>query len=304
MTSSSWFIIANPTAGNNAVKKKKDAIINILNIENIDFEFIFSEYHLHEIELVYTAISNGFRNFISIGGDGTLHNIVNGIMTQKKVDPLTIKVGVIPFGTGNDWVKTYNISKKLKKAISIIKRGKTISQDIGKIKLLNTEKTIYFNNLAGIGFDGYVVKTINKYKKLGPLSYLFGSIIGFINYRKSQLEIYFNGTKITTKSLLTLVGICEYSGGGMKLTKDVNTTDNLFDISIAKNFNFITLLLNIKSFFNGKIVNHHEVETFKTSEIKIISSDKNSFIQADGELIGQGGFIATIIPSQINFIIT
>lgn len=298
-----WYIIANPTSGNGAVKKKWSKIIAALKASRLTYEFSFSEYHLHEIDLVQKAIKKGYKKFISIGGDGTLHHIVNGIMSQNEYNPLNIKVGVIPLGTGNDWVKTYKIPKNITKAINIIEKEKTIYQDIGKINLLQNKESIYFNNLAGMGFDGYVIKNIEKFKKFGSLSYLFSTIFSFINYKKSELTIEIEDQKIITKSLLTLVGICQFSGGGMQLTKDVNTKDGLFDISIAKNFTIVSMLINISKFFNGKITNHKQVETYKTSEVKIKSNNETSFIQADGELVGQGGFIATVIPNTLQFII-
>lgn len=297
-----WYVIANPVSGNGAVKRKWNEIVSILNTNKLSFKFSFTKYHLHELELVKNATEKGFRKFISVGGDGTLHNVVNGIMSQKH-NPLDFKIAVIPLGTGNDWVKTYNISKNLNKTIAIIKKENTIIQDIGYIELLNSKKGVYFNNLAGLGFDGFVVNNINKYKKLGAFSYLYATIMSFFQYKKSLLTIEFNDNKLTTNSLLTLVGICQYSGGGMQLTKNINTNDGLFDISIAKNFSLIMMLLNIIKFYNGKIVNHKEIDNYKTSEIKIKSEDKNTFIQADGELIGKGAFKAKIIPEALHFII-
>ena len=125
----------------------------------------------------------------------------------------------------------------------------------------------------------------------------------FLQYKNSVLTIEFNNKKIYTKALLTLVGICKYSGGGMQLTKNVNVTDGLFDISIAKNLKFFAILRNILKFYNGKMVNHKEVETYKTDAIKITTYNDSTFVQADGELIGTGGFKASIIPKAVAFII-
>ena len=81
--SNSWFIIANPTAGNGDFSKKWEEIQQLLRNKKIDFSFAFTQFSKHEIELVQNAIQKSFRNIISIGGDGTLHNVVNGIMTAK-----------------------------------------------------------------------------------------------------------------------------------------------------------------------------------------------------------------------------
>lgn len=298
-----WYIIINPTSGNAAAKKKWKVIVTYLNFYKISYFATFSQYKHHEGELVNSAIQKGYRKFISVGGDGTLHHIVNGIMTQKHVEVTKLRVAVIPIGTGNDWVKTYKIPKNIKNAVSIIANENFTQQDIGHLQILKSTQSVYFNNVAGIGFDGFVVHNISKFKKYGALAYLLGAITSFINYKKTILTIKFNSKEIYTLSLLTLVGVCKYSGGGMQLTNNVNTTDGLFDISIAKDFKFLNIFLNIFKFFNGNIVKHKEVETYKTAEIKITAKDQNTFIQADGELVGIGGFHANIIPRAIYFII-
>jgi len=298
-----WYIIINPTSGNNAAKKKWKKIVTYLDFYNISYFATFSQYKDHEGELVNDAIQKGYRKFISVGGDGTLHHIVNGIMVQKIVEVAELKVAVIPIGTGNDWVKTYRIPKNIRNAVSIIAKENSIKQDIGHLQLLETTQSVYFNNVAGIGFDGFVVNNITKFKKYGVMAYLLGTITSFMRYKKTILTIKFNTQEISTQSLLTIVGICKYSGGGMQLTSDVNTRDGLFDISIAKDFKFLNMLLNIFKFFNGSIVKHKEVEIYKTAQIQITAKDEKTFIQADGELIGRGGFQATIIPKAICFII-
>ncbi len=298
-----WYVIVNPTSGNGTPKKNWKRIISCLEAHHLLYKFTFSEYTNHEKELVQEALKEGYRKFICVGGDGTLHQVVNGVMTQDYVNLPEIKVAIIPMGTGNDWVKTYQIPKNISKAVAIIKREKTMYQDIGYLELLDDTNRVYFNNLAGLGFDGYVIKNSLKYKKFGAFAYLLATLKTFLQYEKSVLTIDFNNKKIYTKTLLTLIGICKYSGGGMQLTKDVDPIDGLFDISIAKNLNFISILRNILKFYNGSIVDHKEVETHKTNSIKITTYDENTYVEADGELIGTGGFEASIIPKAIQFVI-
>ena len=299
-----WFVIINPTSGNGKSKKLIPKLISELNANSISFIHVITEYHNHGFELVQKAISDGYKKFISVGGDGTLHNIVNGVMSQLIVNSSEIKIGVIPVGTGNDWIKTYGISKNIKKNIQVIKQENSILQDIGKINLINYKSIIYFNNLAGIGFDGHVVNSITKYKKLGSLSYLVGVIKGFSTYKPVQLKITINNKEIITTSLMTLIGICQYSGGGMQLTKNPDATDGLFDITIAENITIGNVLLNILKLFNGSIVNHPKVKTYKSNHVKIaIHDNSHPFIQADGELITTSNLEIQLIPKAIQFII-
>lgn len=297
-----WFVIVNPTSGSGIAKKKWSFINKQLKNHNFNFSFQFTQFHQHAVNLSKDAINSGYRNIIAIGGDGTFHQVINGIH-QTEIN--NIRLGIIPVGTGNDWVKTYGIPTDIKKAISIIRANFTTKQDIGKIKI-TSGKEIYFNNLAGVGFDAYVAKNINKFKKLGFLAYLVAGIISIFNFKKPILTIQIGDKEIIkkSKSLMLLIGICNYCGGGMRLTKDVNTKDGLFDITYVEHFGFFNILTNIHTIFNGRLTNHKLVKTFKGKTLNIINSKiQTAYIQADGELIGSGSFEVSQVKSPINFII-
>ncbi|AXG68897.1 putative lipid kinase YtlR [Kordia sp. SMS9] len=299
-----WFLIVNPTSGSFSRKRKWTQITAAFEANNLPYTFEFTTKPQHEYELVLKALAAGYRKFVSVGGDGTLHHIVNGLMQQQKVSRTEIKLAVIPLGTGNDWVKTHQISKNIAKAVQIIKEEHTIFQDIGKLSLLSEATTVYFNNVAGLGFDGYVVKRNEKLKFLGAISFLVSTVLGLIRYKSSKFSIRSKEKEITSTSLLTIVGICQYSGGGMQLTKDVDPVDGLFDVSVAKNFTLWNLLKNVLGLFNGAIVNHSEVETFKTSSVRIDTFQENVYVQADGELLGMGGFTAEVLPNVLPFVVS
>ena len=299
-----WFLIVNPTSGNGKSKKSWQHISTLLTNQSIRFSFAFTEYSKHESVLVQNAIKNGFTKIISVGGDGTLHHIVNGIMSQNVVETNTIQLAVIPIGTGNDWVKKYNISAKIEKSILNIKKGKSILQDIGKLQTENNTCT-YFNNVAGIGYDGYVVNKLKKLKRFGGIAYLLSGLSGLLFYKKSEFTIEINNQILKEKCLMTIFGICKFSGGGMQFTKDVNPSDGLFDITIAKNLTLLDLVLNLPKLYNGNIVHHKKVTTYKTTTIKVTpnSSSEKPFIQADGELIDLGSVHVSIIKNAIQFLV-
>jgi diacylglycerol kinase family enzyme len=165
INTNSWFVIANPTSGNRNFSKQWKEIQQLLKNKNLSYSFAFTKFSKHEIKLTQTAIQQGFRNIISVGGDGTLHHVVNGVMLQRYVKSSDITIGVIPLGTGNDWIKTYSITNSIEQAIENICNKKRYLQDIGVIKTQDTYT--YFTNMAGLGYDGYVVHKINKLKRFG-----------------------------------------------------------------------------------------------------------------------------------------
>ena len=298
----SWFLIANPTSGNRKFSKYWKEIQQLLKDKNINYSFALTEYSKHEIELVQDAIQQGFKNIISVGGDGTLHHVVNGIMTQRYVKTSDITIAVIPVGTGNDWIKTYNIPNNVKKSIEIIHQKKIILQDIGVLQT-NNEQVRYFNNVAGLGYDGFIVNKLKKLKPFGSLSYLLAGAYGLLFYKKSVFKVSFDEIEVETNCLMTILGICKYSGNGMQFTKDVHTSDGYLDLTIAKNITLVDLLLNITKLYNGKFVNHKKVETYKTKEITVQPKISKPYIQADGELVGTGKVTVKIIEKAIKFVI-
>lgn len=301
--SKSWFVIINPTSGNGSSKKNWPKIKRLLEKYNFDFDFAFTTHSKHSIKLANKAIKQNIRHLISVGGDGTLHNIVNGIMSQNEVLSSEIKVGVIPIGTGNDWIKTHHIPMDFEKAIQIIKNGVLATQDIGKLVIQNNSKeTVYFNNLAGIGFDGYVVSKVERYKYLGTIAYLYGALASLFSFKNFESTVYANSETISGKSLMILIGLCKYSGGGMQLTKSPDPFDGLLDLTIAQDFGKFEIIKNLAKLFKGTITIHKKVVSLKTESISIKINQKDMpCIQADGELIGTGNIEVSIIKKAFSF---
>ena len=302
-TSKNWFVIINPTSGNGACKKKWPKIEKALKLNNFNFHFTFTEYSKHSIYLVQNAIEKGYTHIICVGGDGTLHNIVNGIMSQTTILSSAIHVGMIPVGTGNDWVKTHHIPLDYEKAIEIIVNENITCQDIGKIVFPNqTIPAVYFNNLAGVGFDGFVVSKVHKYKHYGALAYLFGALAGLFSFHPFSSTIRINSKEYSGKTLMVLIGLCKYSGGGMQLTNSANPFDGLFDVSIAGDLSKLEVVKNLKNLFNGKIINHNKVVSINSDLICIdINQKELPYIQADGELIGVGNIQVSLLPKAFSF---
>ena len=297
----SFFIFVNPSSGNTNFKKSWKTITHFLKLKNINFSYSFTEYRKHEVILVDKAIEQGYRNIISVGGDGTLHHVVNGIMKQRYIKTSKIKLGVIPLGTGNDWIKTYNIPNSIEKSIDIIKKNSTIFQDIGCITLQNGKKE-YFNNLGGIGYDGYVVKNLNYLKKIGSLAFLLSGLYSLFSYKKTKYSISIKNKTIQEKCLMIIFGICKYSGGGLRITENPNPTDGLLDITIVKDISFFDVLINLPKLYNGTIVHHKKVDNYKVKDVKIINN-YNSIIEADGEIIGNDSLNVSIHDKAVQFFI-
>lgn len=297
-----WYVICNPSSGGGIKQKKIDQISISLKNNKIPHKFIKTSFAHHEEELVQKAIYQGYIQFICIGGDGTVHHIINGIMKQKFIDSKKLKLAVIPCGTGNDWVKNYKIPKDPEQAIRLIKNNKLVFQDIGKINLVNEQKEFFFNNAAGIGFDAYVVKNLHYFKKWGSLAYLLAALASFSSFQKTQLSYSIDSIDHESDVFMITLGICKYSGGGMRLTNYKNHKEEYLDLTLIKNISFLRVLCQILRLYNGKI---NKVKETQCSNIQNFKLDKNTeyYIQADGELIGKGKAIIHVKAKAIQLVI-
>jgi diacylglycerol kinase family enzyme len=179
-----WIVIVNPNAGVGKCGRDWNRISKLLAEANLDFETVFTERRKHATHLVIQAIKQGYRKVISVGGDGTLNEVVNGILEQNTIPSKKISLGVVSVGTGNDWIRTYKIPSDYKKSIEIIQQEHTFIQDTGKVTYAtdNGVESRFFVNMAGLGFDGLVAQKTNADKEAGksnPFVYFYH--IFFVN---------------------------------------------------------------------------------------------------------------------------
>ena len=123
--SKTWFVLVNPVAGFGQGLEDLPLITKLIRENEIPYELIFSQHKHHVTELTVQAVNDGYRHIMVIGGDGTLHEVVNGLFIQKKVAPSEVTIGVVAVGTGNDWIRMFGLPKIYSEAIRAIKQRYT-----------------------------------------------------------------------------------------------------------------------------------------------------------------------------------
>ncbi|MBK7213888.1 MAG: diacylglycerol kinase family lipid kinase [Bacteroidales bacterium] len=302
-----WFVIVNPNAGKRKGQHDWLTIARLLGEAGINYINIFTEHRDHAMQLARKYIEKGFRNIIVVGGDGTLNEVVNGIFTQNHIPPAEITLAMIPVGTGNDWCRMYNISNDYKEAIDTIAKGNEFVQDAGMLKYftsLGQEKTRYFINMAGMGFDALVAKKTNRQKEKGkgnPFSYFINIFSSLFYYKFTKTSIALDDQTLLQEVFSMSVGICQFNGGGMKQAPNAKPDDGLFDLTIIRPIGKFKVIRNVVKLFDGSFTALPEVSTYTSSQIKI-SSITPIYIEVDGESLGHTPFEFTIIPKSLRII--
>jgi YegS/Rv2252/BmrU family lipid kinase len=239
-----------------------------------------------------------------MGGDGTLNEVANGIMLQKRYASHEVKVGVVPIGTGNDWIKTADIPTNTNDAINIICAGNTSLQDIGRAtyQINNSKHVRYFVNTAGSGLDSIVInkvsqkKTRSKNKGTNKLVYILTLLAEFTKYKPIEVTLETdNDTTLKGNMLNFAIGIGKYNGGGMLPFPNANPGNNLFEVLFISNMPKIRMLFALPKLFSGTLDKVKEVKYIRSKKIKL-SSTTPIFAETDGEVIGYTPILFDIEP--------
>jgi YegS/Rv2252/BmrU family lipid kinase len=301
-----WMVIVNPNAGNGKGKKDWETISAFLDTEKISFTVNFTEKKGHAINLTLEAITAGFRKIITVGGDGTLNEVVNGLFANTVCKTTDVVLSLIPVGTGNDWGRMFGIPLDYEKAVKIIAGNKTLFHDVGLVSFYNgTEKKLrYFINIAGLGFESVVVKKTNIQKdngRGGKLIYFYNLLTSLLAYKNTKSEITIDG-KVSHADVFSLnVGNGRYCGGGMRQTPDAIPDDGLLDVTVINGMGKFEIIRNLNILYDGKILQHPKIDGYKCKNIKV-TSDEVMYAEADGESLGQTPAEFSIIPLGLKIV--
>lgn len=302
-----WILLINPQSGKGKGLKNKAKIIELLTKEGFRFTTFITERKHHATEITIEQIKNGNRSFIIIGGDGTINEVVNGIMQQTVCKASDIIIASIPVGTGNDWGRLFQIPKNLSKAIELIKSGSLIKQDVGMVTYTQNQKQQkrYFVNIAGVGYDALVAKKTNRLNeqkiKVGKLLYFYSLFACLIRYKTKQAAIYIDDKLVDCKLFSMSVGIGAYKGGGLKLVPNAVPNDGFFDITLIKDVKKTDMIKYLPKLFTGAFTKHPKIETYRCKSVGFESI--NSFLlEADGEIMGYPPYCFQIIHEAIGII--
>lgn len=296
--------VINPQAGGGKTRKIwSEKIYPLIKSSKIPFDYSFTKKPYDGFNLSMNGIKEGYKKIISIGGDGTANEIVNAIMKQNFVDTTDIAVTAIGTGSGNDWRKTVGIPENLEDIIKLLEKDNFILQDVGLVTYTQKkrEKSRYFINVAGMGFDAEVTYKANKSKKrfFGKLSYSLILFLTLFSFKDPYIQIRVNDKIVYQGALLTLnVGIGKYSGGGMMFTPNAIYDDGLFDITAVDKISFFSIIKNLKKIYDGSFINHKAVKTFIGKTVEIESRDK-LYLEVDGESLGHSPLHFEILPKKL-----
>jgi diacylglycerol kinase (ATP) len=277
-------IVVNPTSGRGrAMRLLPQLKAELLRWPTlVGSEIHFTEHRGHAIELAGAAIEAGVEAVVAAGGDGTFHEVLQAVAGTKT------RIGLIPFGTGNDLSRELGIGTNWRLAVESIGLGSTRMIDYGTMTGLESGESRSFANIVGCGFDAAVAIEVNRGIRFvsGTAAYLVGVVRCLSRLKPLKLRIETaDGTREAEALLCAIANSTSY-GGGMKVAPMAKIDDGLFDVVVVKETSLLDFIVTFPRVFKGTHLSHSKIETFRAESLTL-ESDTPSPMLIDGEIFGQ-----------------
>lgn len=287
-------IIYNENSGNKKALKFKKRLEKFFDKNNVECTFHKTEHSAHATEIARELSLAGAKDVIAMGGDGTLHEVLNGI------DPTVTNLGIIPCGSGNDFASAMKIPKKPEKAAQLIidkKLKPTDYYDCSGVKGIN---------VIGTGID---VETLLNYQeskmKNGKFKYLVCFLRALKKFRFYKFKVTRDdGTYVYSDCLLACLGNGKQIGGGIKTNPKAIADDGLLDLVIVKGMKKSRVPLILMKLMGGKFLDgdkNKDVIIFERHKHCVIDFENEVVLQIDGEIYKNLPFDVSIISNQLKF---
>ncbi len=293
MTAIKYKLIANPAAGRGRSRETVLRVVELFKKRRVAFDLELTRSAGDAAVIARDALAS-FDVVVAVGGDGTVNEIVPGMLFSGK--PL----GIIPAGSGNDFIKSLGIPNSIERAVDLVLAGNTRLIDVGKIN------DRYFANGVGIGFDAAVNRAsygIN-HSKQGFLLYFCASMRTLGKYDPVPLRVTVDGGVFKESVFLLTTGNGTTVGGGFKLTPHAKLDDGLLDVTIVKPLSVPVLLWHLPKVFLGTIERAGKYATLLRTQKMVVEADGPVPVHADGEIYGETmtRFEIEVVPNALTVI--
>lgn len=286
--------IINPVAGKGETIK----ILPIIKEKMQDFSGTY-EIHISRnigdiTKTVKCHYEKGCREFVAIGGDGSLFELINGLNLGSE-DRATI--GILPLGSGNDFIRNVTEGRNLDNLFNSIINNNRQLIDVGKVN------DHYFINVCSCGIDGQIIQMTDRLKQKipGQIAYLTSTLKAGITFKPSPVTVVVDGTSFYGKLMLIAVGNGRYFGGGMKVCPEAQLNDGEFEICIVSDTSKLKFMRKISKIYSGRLGEVEEVQYLKGREIEVYSEGEPYIVNADGNLIDLTPMKISMIPGAVYF---
>ena len=289
-----YYFIVNPRAGSGKTMYEWLPAERRLKRLGIPCDIAMTDHKRHATALAQHAAAEGYRRIIAVGGDGSLHEVFNGICrwcAATGVPTEEFLIGVVPIGSGNDWIRSLGVPNDTTEVVDLISRNSCGSMDVMRVKS-SGGRTAYMANIGGVGFDSHVCKRVNTQKesgRRGKMIYLNSLRYTIFNLKSIYISVVADGEVVFTGlSFSVAFGNGRYSGSGMRQVPLAVMDDGLLDYAIIPKAPLLKVVRELPRLFNGTLNQSEYVISGKCRSLQIVPMDEQSgdIFELDGEIEG------------------
>jgi diacylglycerol kinase (ATP) len=300
-------VIVNPFSARGQTEKRWETIKAAIRSHFREFKYIFTEKPRQATDIARELLQQGFDLLIGVGGDGTLNEISNGFFHAQSGLAINgeAAVGIIPSGTGSDFIRFMKVPREFEKSAAHIKNSANKKIDIGKITYggPGNNKTQYFINVADFGLGAEVIRKISGVKsgQRGAFTYYRGLLSTMMNYRSKKVKLTLDDNRqLQGEYLIGAVANGRIFGGGMVIAPQAEPDDGYFDLVLIESMKKLEILANSRLLYSGTIAKNPKVHILRARNIKVESPDE-VHIEYDGEMGEKLPAEFSIVEKALNF---
>lgn len=290
-----WVFIVNPIAGNGFAKSLVPKLREMVEKYNVDAEIVLTERSGHATELSEQYSRRGFKYIIAVGGDGTFNEMARPLIDKKEVT-----TGIIPAGTGNDFIQILGFPNRFgEKDWDIFFKKNVIEMDAGSCN------GMIFLNGMGLGFDAQVAAENytepGKVKRGSKYKYIWHIVKTLLFFREKRMIVITGTDRHETDCFINTISIGRRFAGGFYLTPKAIANDGLLDICMIKKLSLIERFSILLKVPEGKHIDDKRVNYYQTRTINLEFAEVVPF-HVDGELNFSDRFEVTVLPEALKII--
>jgi diacylglycerol kinase (ATP) len=296
--------VVNPAAGGGRAGREWPRVSAQLRAEGLRFDAVLTSGPGDAARIARRAADEGRPQIVAAGGDGTVYEVVNGLLEAKE-RPET-RLGVLPMGTGSDLCRTFGIPLDAVSAAAALRAGATRRIDAGRLTCAGPRgpTTRYFVNIADAGIGGDVADLVNRGFRVinGEVTFSLAAVLTLLRWRNPRLLLDLDGEKLELVSQQVVVANCEYYGGGMRIAPGALPDDGLFDVVINGDLGILETLLLLGKVRAGAHFPHPKLERRSARRVEV-SSQSRVGVDADGERPGDLPAVFEVVPGAIELVV-
>jgi YegS/Rv2252/BmrU family lipid kinase len=299
--------VVNPASDGGATGRGWPQVAREARARGLEVDARLTEGPGHATEIARAAAAAGTELVVSVGGDGTLNEVANGIADGDGPAGQRPRLGVIERGTGCDFVRTYEIPKRPAKALDVIVAGRERTIDVGRASFTGADGSTIsrlFCNVGSCGLTGDVARRANaSAKRLGGTpAFLWATARAFASWHNVEFSIRLDGDERRVVANNVICANGRWFGGGMKIAPDAEPDDGLFDVLVIGDVGKLDLALNLHRLYGGTLARHPKVDALRAAAVEVTPAQALP-IEVDGEVPGTTPARFDIVPDALRLIV-